>query len=966
MSLAAARLTDMPSLKPSSILLPIGLALCGCPISASNTSDFNDQAVAHWTWRNPQLPPITVNDVVYANGLFTVAGEFGLVASSSDRVQWTVFKSGTVSNLNSITFGGGQYVAVGEGGTIIRSANGLEWSASDSTLAISLPSISYGNGRFVCVGTNGTILTSTNAISWSVPEVPVADSLSAVAYGNGTFVAVGEFGTVLTSSDGLGWTIRDAGTTTFLRNLHFVAGQFVVLLNSNYPKPPDGNSLSVLTSATGANWTPKIVTMLYYPPALGNQNAVCATPDAGLFTPEGSSWYFLGFLSGGPIKAATFGNGKYFAAGKDGLSALSSDGLFWGQPNAGVNPSEPLESVAFGNGKFVAVGSRMVRATSADLTAWSLKLDWDVINATLYGVAAGNGVFVASGQGSFFSQDGISWNLTTISGSALTFGNGEFLAGASPRYNAISTDGNNWSIHKTQVGPDATSATFGNGQFLSVAGNLILSSVDGVSWSTRYTLPSGYFKGVTFGAGTFVAVGNNGQNQALILKSTDSLNWVNVSPAVKAILNSATYGDGLFVAVGAVSDGSSAVIVSSPDATSWTTRDTDELYGSGLHGVAYGGGKFLAAGNADQQANMLASNDGIHWNRVEPFRRDLHGMAAGMGKVLVVGKGGKFLVRQGSSPFVTANTGSANDLNGISFGLDTFIAVGKAGTLLTSSNVIDWTPRNSRTTSDLFGVAFGNEKFVALGSSAFRYSSNSTSWTVAPDGEPGVFYKAIAFGRERFVAVGATAFDATGKARVSTNGIDWIHSTPPISGLNAVAFGNDIFVAGGGPNSGLSEAGIAVSSDGIQWQTGVLPVHDIVSLSFGGGIFVAATIDGLVLSSRNGIDWDRKERFFNQPLYCGGFFDSSFYLAGANGAVLQSAARHIPEAVSLTWRVGDGQLALEWPKTTNAFQLESSLLPQGNWDRFPDAPQVQGNILRLNISLTDTQRYFRLKASNAQ
>src|SRR5205823_8376761 len=107
--------------------------------------------------------------------------------------------------------------------------------------------------------------------------------------------------------------------------------------------------------------------------------------------------------------------------------------------------------------------------------------------------------------------------------------------------------------------------------------------------------------------------------------------------------------------------------------------------------------------------------------------------------------------------------------------------------------------------------------------------------------------------------------------------------------LNSVAYGNNNFVAVGGDNLPTTGAAVVVSSDGIQWQGGSLPsVGTIFSVTFGGGYFIAVSYDGFVLTSTNGLIWDRQSKFMDRYVHAAGYLNSSFFLVGDLGAVLQS------------------------------------------------------------------------------
>jgi len=108
---------------------------------------------------------------------------------------------------------------------------------------------------------------------------------------------------------------------------------------------------------------------------------------------------------------------------------------------------------------------------------------------------------------------------------------------------------------------------------------------------------------------------------------------------------------------------------------------------------------------------------------------------------------------------------------------------------------------------------------------------------------------AIAFGNGLYVAVGEYAAILT-----STNGADWeTHGLEINKPLSAVAFGNGLFVAVGA-SFALGASFILVSSNGVDW-TDVSPegTYYLTSIVFGGGRFMAA--GSVLLFSTDGRNW---------------------------------------------------------------------------------------------------------------
>src|SRR5207247_4313825 len=131
------------------------------------------------------------------------------------------------------------------------------------------------------------------------------------------------------------------------------------------------------------------------------------------------------------------------------------------------------------------------------------------------------------------------------------------------------------------------------------------------------------------GSGLFVAVGDQGE----IMSSPDCVTWTERNPGrllapeagITGFLSSVAYGGGLFVAVGeepTASGPTIALIATSSDGITWTQRDSSlpANIGASLDAVAYGNGRFVAAGfRADGGTNLVTSTAGVSWTTLTPF-----------------------------------------------------------------------------------------------------------------------------------------------------------------------------------------------------------------------------------------------------------------------------------------------------------------------------------------------------------
>ena len=254
------------------------------------------------------------------------------------------------TSLYSVTYGAGNFVAVGSVGMIAHSTNGIDWTAVTET-AQTLSDVTYGAGKFVAVGSTGTILTSTNAMDWDDRSPGTNLYLQKVVYGNSRFVALGySISPVanysLVSTDGVTW------------NTYFVA--------SNKPAGifaygSFGNGLFVyseavqtnLLSADGISWWPQLTGMTngLYMIGSGNGQLVAFDTRSLTFTSDdGTNWALCGTNNLLRPEGLAYGNGDWVAVGRGGAASYSTDLVHWTHV---TNLQTTAFGTCFGNGTFV-------------------------------------------------------------------------------------------------------------------------------------------------------------------------------------------------------------------------------------------------------------------------------------------------------------------------------------------------------------------------------------------------------------------------------------------------------------------------------------------------------------------------------------------------------------------------------------------------------------------------------------
>ena len=225
------------------------------------------------------------------------AGNDGIIASSDDGNDWTVFqlKYGLmpVGNMNAVTFGANDFIIAGQNdickSLIYTSGYGttsMIWNIFLHEKSTEWTSVTGGKDIFVAVGTEGAIAYSDNGENWERATVG-AEPWRGIAFGNGKFVAVGENGAVACSSDGKSWAVTNYGHNSF-KDIAFGNGRFVAT----------AENMAIVSSPDGIGWT---------------------------VTAEG-----CGFTD------ITFGNGHFAAVSENGI-LVSEDGTRWSEVHSSEN-----------------------------------------------------------------------------------------------------------------------------------------------------------------------------------------------------------------------------------------------------------------------------------------------------------------------------------------------------------------------------------------------------------------------------------------------------------------------------------------------------------------------------------------------------------------------------------------------------------------------------------------------------
>ena len=353
-------------------------------------------------------------------------------------------------------------------------------------------------------------LTSVNTVTGSV----IAFDFEGRGAG-GIFVATGNSNNVNTAADGESWIRQSAalpapGTwvsasgklTNEVNAGNFVIGESYTIVDQGdtfwegagaiggQNQPGD---VFVATSAGVGSGTAQIIGVASVAVnTSGNQTAF--SRDGGI------TWSSGGTLPFSNPSSVAYGQGRWIAVSSSGTTnAFSIDGGISWTAGGSLPTSTEWKDVVYGKGRWIAVSGEtgqpaVVAYSSNGGLVWSTATLPAAVTsdaATLKSVAYGNNRFVAvadssnSGTISIFSLDGVTWISSTLPASAtwtaITYGQGVFLAVTSTSQSASSEDGIVWQSRTVNAGANGhSSIAFGNpnqqGMFVAIDGGTGISA----------------------------------------------------------------------------------------------------------------------------------------------------------------------------------------------------------------------------------------------------------------------------------------------------------------------------------------------------------------------------------------------------------------------------------------------------------------------------------------------------------
>jgi hypothetical protein len=193
----------------------------------------------------------------------------------------------------------------------------------------------------------------------------------------------------------------------------------------------------------------------------------------------------------------------------------------------------------------------------------------------------------------------------------LAAGQGKFvmaIGGGGTQKLAVSEDGVEWGLMMPALNNPGrngySDVAYGKGRFVAGGGHISIVSSDGKSWGMEGTMGSGgILRNLTFGdymGGRFVAVGDQGRR----MSSSDGVTWGSEVSSGTARLHGVAYGGGVFVAI---TENSAGTFYSEDGGTTWQAGSIAGA--SGVRGILHDGKRFLVTTGGP----TFTSNDGKAW-----------------------------------------------------------------------------------------------------------------------------------------------------------------------------------------------------------------------------------------------------------------------------------------------------------------------------------------------------------------
>lgn len=325
-------------------------------------------------------------------------------------------------------------------------------------------------------------------------------------------------------------------------------------------------------------------------------------------------------------------------------------------------------------------------------------------------------------------------------------------------------------------------------------------------------------------------------------------------------------------------------------APSFTVRHAI-LGGNFLWGIASGPTGLVAVGDG---GTILTSPNGTTWSRRDSGVTDwLVAVTYGAGQYLAVGDHGRILTSSDGASWITVpQSVTTARLNNILYAAGLFVAVGETGTILTSPDARVWTKRDSRITTWLRGLAYAS---TPANNSSPGYTNNEPSqfWTCGQNG-------VILGSRDGLTWGGGPDFHFSPNPRKDLEAM---------AGLSAIgADGTCVFAL---RNTDVSKTPIISPTGGtytavtswLWWGASTVGLSTrFRGLASGAGGTFAVGEGGVIAQFTNATPWLRLESGTTASLTNGVYAGNSLFVVGENETILQSTPFYNSRLLNISTR----------------------------------------------------------------
>jgi Na+-translocating ferredoxin:NAD+ oxidoreductase RnfE subunit len=513
--------------------------------------------------------------------------------------------------------------------------------------------VAASSDRVVAVGDGGSVLVSTNGVDWTAASVGKTNNLTSVTYASGLFVTVGESAFVASSPDGMVWTVRNTGRSGF--NLYRVAP-----VSSGVMAVGDAGNYVISRTAQLSQWdsgrvaTTNTLTAVL---AVGTERLVGGAGELRFGVNLFGTWVWSSEVN--PLRA-------------NPAPLLTYQCLLW----------DGQQVIAGTRGGLVVTGSRST-ALAGFNWSYTEPIGMDSIWDSLVLSVPGTNVSVSfSGATPTFATNSQSQTLRVMAGEWAQF--------------MDSADGKNWN---RGLAPSSASGVnyYGLGARPTLA--VAAGSAGALALSRTQFVPLVSTNLSTNGAQVVRVLITNQVN-------TLGIAWETISSGVTADLRTVCADSNLFVVAG-----SGGMILTSPDARSWTRRTSGTT--AVFSGAAAWSGGFVVSG---QNGTLLTSTNGLDWTvRPSGTTRWLWRVRWLNDRLVAVGEGGAVLTSTDGVVWTARPTPSTTWWNDIGWQSGWYCLVGDGGVVAVSQDLSNWVESPTATSRNLYTVCAADGQWIVAG-----------------------------------------------------------------------------------------------------------------------------------------------------------------------------------------------------------------------------------------------------------